>query len=160
MAKFDIDFPFDWRSLDFTLLRETLTSTLRTVTPNEDLNPGIFYHRFSYRFGEEAELHLSVIGDSVILGVDDGPMPGSTVPTPISGGADVFVFDVSAGNNVIRDFEIGIDRLELSQSFAADALTFAATAPGGTRVTFDTGLPKKFSITFEGLTVSDVTDLF
>lgn len=88
------------------------------------------------------DLMLGGGGADVLNGAggDDILDGGSGADTLYGGaGADIFVFAADGAPDVIADFEVGTDRIDLSglgRVYALEALTFE-TLPGGVRITFN-----------------------
>ncbi|GIX12909.1 MAG: hypothetical protein KatS3mg118_0868 [Paracoccaceae bacterium] len=94
--------------------------------------------------GEDGDDTLHGGADSDVLGGGDGAdrLDGGAGDDFLSGGAgaDVFILAPDAGNDRIRDWEDGIDRIDLSAlAIAYDALTITNGAPGRVRVDFGAG---------------------
>jgi len=123
-----------------------------TATVEADVEGG------SYLYGGRGADTLTVIGgnyNELYAGAGRDTLIGSTATDYMVGGAgaDTFVFGLDGGADIIADFVVGSDALQLADSQSIGSLS---NAGGNTTVNFADGS----TVVLEGLTVTDPSLLF
>ncbi|MBX2854578.1 MAG: hypothetical protein KTR21_06300 [Rhodobacteraceae bacterium] len=92
------------------------------------------------RGGADNDIVHGGFGDDIVTGdFGDDQVIGGFGDDVLAGGvgADMFMFGAEGGSDVVRDFEQGLDRLDLSQRGAAFSDLIITDAQNGARVTHD-----------------------